>query len=65
MTTWTVSELIEHLSTWYKPENKVFIKVDHGNLRSIVGRKVTKEKLNDQITLVSSEEESEVVVIQV
>ena len=48
----TVKELIELLSTLPDLDDEVVIEVDHGDLRDIVSRKVTKEKVNNHGTIV-------------
>tara|TARA_B100000902_G_C27258565_1_gene889343 strand:+ start:88 stop:282 length:195 start_codon:yes stop_codon:yes gene_type:complete len=63
----TVKELIQLLSTWSESDEEVLVEVNHGDLRDIVIRRVTKEKLNSQGTIVCDEEEKgrNVVVISV
>ena len=64
----TVKELINLLSTLPNPNDEVVIEVNHGDLRDIVTRKVTKEKVNNHGTIVCDDEEEkgkDVVVISV
>jgi hypothetical protein len=63
----TVKELIQLLSTWSESDEEVLVEVNHGDLRDVVIRRVTKEKLNSQGTIVCDEEDKgrNVVVISV
>ena len=63
----TVKELIQLLSTWSESDEEVLVEVDHGDLRDVVIRRVTKEKVNEHGTIVCDEEEKgkNVVIISV
>lgn len=64
----TVKELIQLLSTWSESNEEVLVEVSHGDLRDVVIRRVTKEKLSNQGTLLCKDEEEKgksVVVISV
>ena len=64
----TVKELIDLLSKLPDHSDEVVIEVNHGDLRDIVSRKVTKEKVNNLGTIVCDDEEEKgknVVVISV
>lgn len=63
----TVKELIQLLSTWSESDEEVLVEVNHGDLRDVVIRRATKEKLNSQGAIVCDEEEKgrNVVIISV